>query len=297
MLGEEFLRWLQRLLASRTPAAVVRFGDGEVRLLEVDQHNPGSLTTAAKLLERQTGRIFSIDSMLEIKEALTWARDEADVLGVLGDSNSELHTAQWAGRLAAVYSARKASSNRPVVLAHCRLNYQILAHLPKLLAKRRVSVISCRDVKPVIEDKWELSDVKIYRVPSQHITRELDGAYEALLHDALIWPDVHNRVRAELTIREPGEIFLIGAGVFGKDLCIHIRDRGGVALDLGSALDIIAGKPTHSPVIQSALNCHTQGMSISDIASYLHEHHGVKVPLSDLEDFLLAASQYVPLTP
>lgn len=50
------------------------------------------------------------------------------------------------------------------------------------------------------------------------------------MHGVRIWPDVHVRLRSELTVREPGEVFLVGAGVFGKDLCVRVRDRGGASL-------------------------------------------------------------------
>ena len=41
--------------------------------------------------------------------------------------------------------------------------------------------------------------------------------------------------------------FLVGAGIFGKDLCIRIRELGGIALDMGSCLDLMAGKVTRGP--------------------------------------------------
>jgi hypothetical protein len=42
---------------------------------------------------------------------------------------------------------------------------------------------------------------------------------------------------------------LVGAGIFGKKYCAVAKQHGAVALDLGSAFDILAGKrtrPVHS---------------------------------------------------
>ena len=39
----------------------------------------------------------------------------------------------------------------------------------------------------------------------------------------------------------PGALFLVGAGAFGKIYCHWIRDRGGIAVDIGSLFDSWAG--------------------------------------------------------
>lgn len=47
-----------------------------------------------------------------------------------------------------------------------------------------------------------------------------------------------------LEVRVPGEVLLVDAGLFGKALCVHMRDRDGIALEMGSVLDKPAGKAT-----------------------------------------------------
>jgi hypothetical protein len=177
-------------------------------------------------------------------------------------------------------------------LASCYLNHEILAALPALLAKRRVSVISCRDVKPVVEEMWDLDDVAVYQMPSHYGVRNVDGAYEAAMHDVPIWPDAHHRVRSELTVRERGEVFLVGAGLFGKDLCIDVRDRGGIALDMGSALDHIAGKLPRD-VMRSVFELHAAGMPACDISDYLRAHFGVQVDHERVREFNDTVSPYI----
>lgn len=238
-------------------------------------------------LRKETGRTFCPGAMLEIKAALEHARDEADVLGILygGETGmSELYAP-------CLYRAR-GNGQTPAALASSYLHHEILADLPALVAGRRVSAISCRNVKPVIEGKWGLDDVRVYQVPSQYMVRDIDDEYEATLHETPIWPDAHERVRSELTVRERGEVFLVGAGLFGKDLCIEIRDQGGIALDMGSALDHIAGKLVRVPV-RRIFALHASGMSAPEIASAMRNRFDVQVSPDRIRELIDSVSPYL----
>jgi hypothetical protein len=57
-----------------------------------------------------------------------------------------------------------------------------------------------------------------------------------------------------LAVRSRGEVFLVGAGLFAKHLCITIRDQGGIAIDIGSSLDAMAGKTTRRWNSEDALS-------------------------------------------
>lgn len=233
--------------------------------------NPGdneSIKAAAHALERETALPFSPAAVLKIKALTTHAFDEADVLGIRYGQPILPEHGKWMDRLAALYVERVRAGRRPASLAHGLLSHDSLDMLPELLAGRRVSVISCRDVKHILEGGWMVEDVTVYQVPSQHTVRDIDGDYEAAMYGARIWPDVHDRIRSELTVREGGEVFLVGAGVFGKDLCIHVRDLGGIAIDMGSAMDSIAGKLTRGPE-RRVLDLHAQGKSAVEIARSL----------------------------
>jgi len=54
----------------------------------------------------------------------------------------------------------------------------------------------------------------------------------------------------------PGTLALIGAGLFGKVYCQDARDRGAVAVDMGSAFDLLAGlmtRPVHRQIDVNAI--------------------------------------------
>lgn len=280
--------WLGRRVKERARAAVVRFGDGERCLLEADPNDDESMTAAIGKLANETGLQFSPDAVLQVKRAVAEAHDEADVLGILAGYTLVEERMNW---LTSLYAERMASGRRPAAMTNCRLHHDVLAMLPGLLAGRRVSVISCRDVKPVLEADWGLEDVAVYQVPSQYMLREVDGDYEAALRGVPIWPDAHTRVSDELTVREPGEVFLVGAGVFGKDLCIRVRERGGLALDLGSALDRVVGKITRGPR-RRVLRLRKQGMSVPEIAAKLEDSHGVEIDHEKIRELTEDASPH-----
>ncbi|HEX3174194.1 MAG TPA: hypothetical protein VHQ43_08255 [Solirubrobacterales bacterium] len=272
-----FTGWLQRRIDERRAAAVVRFGDGEEAFLRVDRNDDRSIEFAGGKLAKQTGVRPSTKTVLEIQRSVVEAFDEADVLGILFQRQRVLSGGRLDGvgsktGLTALYRDRLASGRRPTALARRRLGHDVFGVLPGLLGGRLVSVISCRDLAPVLERRWGLDGVAVYQVPSQYTTRDLDGPFEAAMHGVPIWPDAHDRVRDEITVREPGEVFLVGAGICGKDLCVHVRRQGGIALDMGSALDRVVGKVTRGPWREAFL-LRAQGMSVAEIASSLEERY------------------------
>jgi hypothetical protein len=65
-------------------------------------------------------------------------------------------------------------------------------------------------------------------------------------HFCHAYPKVR-RLLKEMDLR--GTLPLVGAGLFGKVYCHDVRESGGVALDLGSAFDVMAGlttRPIHA---------------------------------------------------
>jgi hypothetical protein len=234
-----------RCVTTRTPIAVVRFGEGEARLLGARPGDRTSINAAIRKLRRQTGLTFSEEEMLKVKALVMLALDEADVIGLgTSPSFSEEHI-ELGERVASIYAARVAQGRKPAYLAHSLINNQLRDALPMLLAgQQRLSVVSCRNIGPALKEQHDLADVAVYKVPSQYVVRDVDGPYEEALHDVPIWPDFYRRLEAEVTVRERGEVFLVGAGLFGKSLCVRIREMGGIAFDMGSTLDGIAKKVT-----------------------------------------------------
>jgi len=232
----------------QTPVAIVRFGEGEGRLLTANSSDQLSMKVAARKLRRQSGIVFPPQDVLRIKSQVMRAFDEADVVGIRGSQSFSDEHKMWVAQIERAFEERVAEGRPPAHVSHCLLNNALRDALPSLLAgQSRVSVVSCRDVKPYLATMCGVEDVRVFQVPSQYIVRGVDGDYEAALHGVPIWPGFYDNVRASLSVRTLGEVFLVGAGIFGKELCVRIRDLGGIALDLGSSLDGMADKVTRGP--------------------------------------------------
>jgi hypothetical protein len=245
LTDDEVVALVASWIEKRQPGAVVRFGEGEGRLLVADFEDEESLRVAANKVRRQAGLLIDAEQVLQLREEITRALDKVDVAGIRGsDWFSDEHT-MWVQRIEEVFERRLDDRKRSAsYTGHCLVNNQLRDALPDLLASRsQISVITSRDLEETLQNDYEV-DARIFPIPSQYIMRNVDGEYEAKLHEVPIWPDYFGRLREELTVRQPGEVFLIGAGLFGKELCIKIKEEGGIALDMGSALDGLAGKVT-----------------------------------------------------
>jgi hypothetical protein len=239
------VRLVHRCVRERKPLAVVRFGEGEARLLAADRSDPHSLKDAVKKLRRQTGLTFSMEEMLKVKALVMTALDEADVVGLGTGTNFAEEHRQLGERIAAVYAERLARGREAAFVTHSLVNNELRDALPALLAEQsQLSVVSCRNLGPVLKADHDLAEVRVHQVPSQYVVRDVDGPYEAALHEVPIWPEFYRRLHEEISVGEEGEVFLVGAGLFGKGLCIRIRELGGIALDMGSTLDGMVSKVT-----------------------------------------------------
>lgn len=276
MTEGDFERWLRERVDIRSPAAVVRFGDTEARVLLAERGDDASLAGAAAKLTKESGRQFSHEEVMAVKGIVSTAFEYADVLGIGVGSHGTPQRRMWMTKLETLYRESLAAGRRPAALAHCMLSQDILQTLPELLAHRRITVISCRNLVPVLQNEWNVDEVRLHQVPSQHSARDVDGSYEASMHDTPIWPNTISRLRSELQVRDRGEVALVGAGVFGKGLCVEIREQGGIALDMGSVLDQIAGKVTRGP-LRRIIDMRAQGMPVDEIALRLSEVFGIEI--------------------
>jgi hypothetical protein len=242
---KQTVRLVAKWIEERKPAAVVRFLEGEGRLLAADPADDLSMKVAMKKLRRQTGLTFSAREVLKVKSLVLKALDEADVLGIRPGRNFPDKHQAWMELIANVYADRVRHGRQPAYLAHCLIRHDLYEALPVLLkGQHRVSVASCRNIRPKLETHYGIPDVAVYQIPSQYVMRDVDDDYEARLHDVPIWPAFYRQLQSDIEVRERGEIFLIGAGLFGKELCIRVRELGGIALDMGSNLDQMVSKIT-----------------------------------------------------
>jgi hypothetical protein len=58
------------------------------------------------------------------------------------------------------------------------------------------------------------------------------------------FPNRYTEILANLTVPRPGAVYLVAAGLLGKIYCSHIKQRGGIAIDVGAVVDAWMGFDT-----------------------------------------------------
>jgi hypothetical protein len=101
---------------------------------------------------------------------------------------------------------------------------------------KHLHVIGCRDIGPAIADTFAISAVHMHLVRGE-------GRYRGAMTQPH-WPDRYREIMRELEAVQPGDVFLVGAGVLGKIYCDRIKAQGGVALEVGSIIDSRADVPS-----------------------------------------------------
>jgi len=160
--------------------------------------------------------------------------DDGEIRGALGMLNARL----FAEELVRRSKARPAG----VTFAHCYL--ALLYDLPRMLDNVPESLI--------ISGRGSLRNEFQNRLGKRlvdFITVPLEGAGDPeepmKSHYYGYFPRVLDRLSDSLS----NTLVLIGAGIFGKIYCEAVRSAGGVAVDLGSGFDLLAGistRPVHS---------------------------------------------------
>ena len=252
-----FLR-IRRARAEKGSLSLVRLNDAEGAMLgypritnrdDVNEHmyvwfgtRSGSrssrllrriyMSSRLKRLGRFTGTWPERD-VLTLADSLKHAVANADLVGVplkkhvaanhqMAAVEESLTTLRLLGESTALTSAA----------VHRFLNNALL-YRPMLKDADFVGVISSRDVVEKLRRRFGAAEVRWYRTraepdyPNDVATRH--------------WPDGFNEIRETLEVPYPGALFLVGAGICGKIYCQWIKERGGVAVDIGSMFDSWAG--------------------------------------------------------
>jgi hypothetical protein len=210
-------------LLSRDACCVVRFGDGEGRVLlwpdnisrqEIDRH----------LLFWFGSTDFSDEQIDHWRCLLHDVADAADVIGYYRGMDRNRY---W--RAPASVLCR---SN--VIVGENRLHRDLLTggYLNALIDEAdRVVLVTCRTGVDIGRP------ASIIPVPEEaHTLGRANGHVSQ-------FPAIRQEVKAR---SGPGVLVLVGAGLFGKIYCMDAKEYGGVAIDIGSIFDVWAGVQSRS---------------------------------------------------
>jgi hypothetical protein len=104
---------------------------------------------------------------------------------------------------------------------------------------RRVTLVSGRDTLAQFQAAYPHIKANQHLIPVER-QYKVDGEDMRDQH----YPDVYERIKDALNPAGPCHLYLVGAGLLGKEYCSIIKSRGGFALDIGSVFDYWANVPT-----------------------------------------------------
>jgi tetratricopeptide (TPR) repeat protein len=267
--AEVFVDEIRTCLASRTPYSLIRIDDGEGNA--VPYRSELSQFAEADAMERERvwwGRPLDARHRAVLNARVLNAMRSADALGIptfsriLRDirlDGPESFTQSRTGRgITAVLDAL--DPDGPLRAARATGRMLTSAYLQHDLVKwglyRRlfegagdIVAVSCHSGLPqAMRSLFGANVARNILIPPRHASLAAFGLREM---GPRILPEVLDDLIAELDGDLRGRLVLVGAGYAGKCIVQAARDRGAVALDLGSVLDYWLGIATRSYQVAS----------------------------------------------
>jgi hypothetical protein len=251
--SKDVILLIQQALLTQTPFSVIRIGDGEANLLSYSAYptTPHLNQHVIKVAIASQADRFNVDPtwMLILKDLMIGSLLQADIIGVVGlwrtgqrkaeDVAHDFlkHPRAFSGHWRAIdfmlhLASSGAFNNKTIASAH--LYFSVLEHLHDiLLHAKKVFILSSR--KPVADElARRYPDIRF-----EYISVGLPD--EKPLSDK---PDFLSATYSMLPDDMSGSLSLIGAGTRAEIYCTWIKQKGGVAVDIGSGFDLLDGRTT-----------------------------------------------------
>lgn len=238
---EAFWPEMKRTLDERQPASLVRFGDGEGMFLGEGEDNPPHRALIMRVWfgDRQP-------SSSDTERLVTLTRTAFQNATFLGFHHiTHRGTLFEYARRAAQHHGLFAHPER-FISANAHIQMRDRNKLPVLLKKRDfVGLIGGRDVRAVLQRSYQIERIDQFLVPPEAKFSFANGYQRH-------YPDRFEEIRRLIEVPYRGALFLVGAGLLGKIYCEWIRERGGIALDIGSIFDEWSGLVTRRYIEERA---------------------------------------------
>ena len=122
------------------------------------------------------------------------------------------------------------SSDTLVTDAAIHRYFQFALFYRKLLSgKDFVGIISSRDVSEMLTRAFAIRHVEYFAIRGEtRFPGEVSTPH---------YPSSFEHIKEHLRVPYQGALYLVGAGALGKIYCQWIKERGGIAIDIGSIFD------------------------------------------------------------
>lgn len=248
----------------RQPTALVRLGEGEGNFLPYPEHYQSrqSGDRATQISHWWETRLDEIHTS-RISSELIRAIGSADIIGIPEPAHLILDmlpiptppdlsslSMQWRGVLSVFHYLINSFGKEEAIRLHSRLitasfiNYDLElwgGYDLIMQAAGSCSVIcSHPDIAAVLRDRFHVEVHQVLLIPPERKFAHRASDTSAKSH----FPDFFEHLARTLTVCEKGELFLVAAGILGKSYCTWIKERGGIAIDIGSMVDFWCGART-----------------------------------------------------
>lgn len=244
---------IKQALLTGKPLSVVRIGDGEANIISFGAYpdTPSLNRYAVERIVAIQHDTFKVDPlwMIVLQELMMGALIQADVVGVIGLWNAGRPNPENFDQLlfkdprgvsghwrAIDFMLRLAEKGvlKNKTLASAHLYFSLLENLHEILScTKKVFLFTNRDgVVEILKQRHEDISFEYIRVGSRAEKSSCDR------------PDFLASIYSLLPADMSGTLSLIGAGPWAEIYCAWIKQRGGVAVDMGSGFDLLAGQST-----------------------------------------------------
>ena len=246
-----------KAISSNSPFSVVRIGDGEANLLTYQHYSQTpnlNIYSANNIISIQQNSFTPNHEYLKnISKLISESIKKSDIVGVIGlwrvktpttDSICNKFLDDYRGILGhwraidhLLYLANKGVlANKTIASAH--LYFSVLKHLPKILSvtKKLLIVSDNTSIEKIIKKKFNNIQIEFIDTSSlnikqnKHLRFKNDIPLFFYKFLELLPPNLH------------GYVCLIGSGPWTEIYCLWIKQRGGIAIDIGSGFDLLNNK-------------------------------------------------------
>ncbi len=249
-----FAHWLCERLSSAEPTSVIRLGDGEGTFLPYPPDEQSFQRDDQRYIQRRPwwGETLLSEPVCDrLSGELRAAIQRADALGLppparlLRNADSKLRSSRGIRAVLNLFDRPRPPVRKGVVLTSCHVHSDLDQwdlHRQIFRCVEAVSTVSCHDLSTTLAEQFGVGVRRWHQMPAERRFQDMFECDAAGVSSPL---DAFEAIMAEI---DPlaGELVLVAAGFLGKLICDRVRERGGIAFDIGSAADYWMGYQTRN---------------------------------------------------
>lgn len=250
--GAEVARLIRQAIETETPYSTVRVGDGTGNFLGYGDPVFAGLKAYSQqaILQMTFGTSdFSETEVGRIREGLISGILTADILGVsdlfrLGrlktideEAREDVDLRGFSGSRESYVAVRNLLIERdirPPVLVTNHFHRFLAPYTDNILSGlQSICVIGPYKLEAQLSERYGIERVKTHLIPNQNSSSGEGSRW---------FPDHFDTLCQAIDPQRDGQVYLVAAGLLAKPMSALIKARGGIALDIGSMIDVWAGR-------------------------------------------------------